>query len=972
MNPDTPRQYEMRRYAVFISYRHADNKENGRQWATWLHQALEGYEIPRDLVGTNSTTGELVRESLYPVFRDEQELPADADLTRNIRQALDNSALLVVLCSPRAVESRFVAEEIRYFKELGRSERILALLIDGEPNASGDPEKIKTGVGANMECLPEPLRYGVERDDGTIDWEAPTQPLAAADVRPEGKPEQGWTTGAAYREALLNQASFTRREADGKVKDYQERLELAKLKVISGAIGVPLGVLTERDKVMQLARARRRARIFYLVAIAMGTLALLAVGGGIFAWKQKTEAEKQRKVADEQRQSAEQRKAEADHQKQLAEAQTVEAKRQKDAALHLLAMRYLQQASANFNYAPTESATEEESEKSETAAAKSRTLSIDRTPSLSEFEHWRQGLAYLAASVRADPTYALPENGIVQVLSNWNWPLLDQTYPLIADGVSEVHWTTKSDFLALKVRKATDKEWLYVDLRSGNPVDKSRAGKVLSAEAQETASAMEEEFLGSTCPGGKQMVVIQMIPTKFHETWMEYKCSLQLYRFTAASDFESIRGKHSCGRFTWEELPSSDGNADIAVRLSGDSSIFFRTHLPQDGTSSRCLALDEKRAYLLIGNSTDPDQPTDRQVRANVQLWDVKQNRVLWNITLEPCSITDLAINSEQHTIALNRIVEDDVPIRYGMVIDEITGKDISPACADGSKPHLIKLIPNSSRMVLRGAAKLELRDLNDSSFMRNLAVETDDFNQVLISPTGTVLAQSDDQNGVNVISLNENSKPLNLPGQLANSNPVWFSPDESHLLVADNDTMSDSEVYQLFDTTSGNPVSERIGNVVFGGASPDDNWLVLDESEKAGGSGSHEIVMVDAETGGQGFEMPLLRYASEHRPIRGVRLSYGAIEREMLMPNDLLGDSALHVSFYPPPGPGWLANLAEAASGLIVDHNGNLEKIEDAPKRFEAVRNELKNAPHSPLVEWGRAYLSQATLAPVISSRQR
>src|SRR5258708_22421716 len=121
-----------RRYAVLLSYRHADNKDAGRQWATWLHQMLEGYEIPADLVGTRNNKGELIPASLYPVFRDEEELPADADLTRNIQQALENSGLLVVLCSPRAVESRFVADEIRYFKELGKADRILALMVDGE------------------------------------------------------------------------------------------------------------------------------------------------------------------------------------------------------------------------------------------------------------------------------------------------------------------------------------------------------------------------------------------------------------------------------------------------------------------------------------------------------------------------------------------------------------------------------------------------------------------------------------------------------------------------------------------------------------------------------------------------------------------------------------------------------------------------------------------------------------------------
>ncbi len=202
MKPEVPIQNGTRRYAVFLSYRHADNKEPGRQWATWLHQMLENYEIPADLVGTTNSSGEVIPASLYPVFRDEEELPADADLTRNIRQALENSTLLVVICSPRAVRSRFVGEEIRYFKELGKSDRILALMIDGEPNSSEDSAKQTAGLKADMECLPEPLRRGVARNDGSIDWGARTEPIAA-DARPGGRPVQGWTNIAAYREQLL-------------------------------------------------------------------------------------------------------------------------------------------------------------------------------------------------------------------------------------------------------------------------------------------------------------------------------------------------------------------------------------------------------------------------------------------------------------------------------------------------------------------------------------------------------------------------------------------------------------------------------------------------------------------------------------------------------------------------------------------------------------------------------------------------
>src|SRR5260370_18597796 len=255
MKPEVPPKNETRRYAVFLSYRHADNKEPGRQWATWLHQVLENYEIPPDLVGTTNSRGEVIPASLYPVFRDEEELPADADLTRNIRQALENSALLVVICSPRAAQSRFVAEEIRYFKELGKADRILALMIDGEPNTADDSAKQTAGLPAEMECLPEPLRRGVAKNDGSIDWNARTEPIAA-DARPGGQPVQGWTNIAAYREQLLREGHTEKSNLDSQITSYDERLELTKLKLVAGALGVPLGVLTQRVKAMQRQKTR--------------------------------------------------------------------------------------------------------------------------------------------------------------------------------------------------------------------------------------------------------------------------------------------------------------------------------------------------------------------------------------------------------------------------------------------------------------------------------------------------------------------------------------------------------------------------------------------------------------------------------------------------------------------------------------------------------------------------------------------
>ena len=166
--------------------------------------------------------------NLYPVFRDEEELPADADLTRNIQRTLENSSLLVVICSPRAVASSFVAEEIRYFKELGKSDKILALLIDGEPNASRDPASRIPALPPSNVCQNH-WELGVTAGftgDTTrqIDWSARTEPIAA-DVRPGSRPQQGYTTGAAYRESL-NRRDGTPTDREPLVHEYEAQLAL--------------------------------------------------------------------------------------------------------------------------------------------------------------------------------------------------------------------------------------------------------------------------------------------------------------------------------------------------------------------------------------------------------------------------------------------------------------------------------------------------------------------------------------------------------------------------------------------------------------------------------------------------------------------------------------------------------------------------------------------------------------------------
>lgn len=114
-------------YGAFVSYRHT---HPDRQWARWLHSRLETYRVPARLVASGAP------RRIGRVFRDEEELPASADLSQRIEEALSKARFLIVVCSPKTPASRWVDEEVKRFQALGRADRVLALLIEGEPAQS--------------------------------------------------------------------------------------------------------------------------------------------------------------------------------------------------------------------------------------------------------------------------------------------------------------------------------------------------------------------------------------------------------------------------------------------------------------------------------------------------------------------------------------------------------------------------------------------------------------------------------------------------------------------------------------------------------------------------------------------------------------------------------------------------------------------------------------------------------------------
>jgi hypothetical protein len=221
------------RYAAFISYSHADSEICDR-----LHRRLESYVVPRSLAGRTGPHGSTGRR-LGKFFRDRVELGAHHDLGAEIREALDASAALIVLCSPKSAGSRYVEDEIRYFKSLGRAGQVYAAIISGEPHAAGKP-----GLSAADECFPRALIFRVG-DGGALTGDPEASEPVAADLR-----------------------------------DRKDGLENGSLKLIAGLLDVGLDDLVQRER--QAERQRRlRAN---LIAGAMTVLAIGAGVGGVFAW----------------------------------------------------------------------------------------------------------------------------------------------------------------------------------------------------------------------------------------------------------------------------------------------------------------------------------------------------------------------------------------------------------------------------------------------------------------------------------------------------------------------------------------------------------------------------------------------------------------------------------------------------------------------------------------------------------------
>ena len=111
------------KYFAFISYKSDDLSE---AWS--LKKKLDGYKLPTILCKQYEKGRKPTREA----FLDKTNIQP-GELTKELRENLDNSHYLIVVCSPRSARSEYVTAEIEWFTRNGRENEVFLFIIESDP-----------------------------------------------------------------------------------------------------------------------------------------------------------------------------------------------------------------------------------------------------------------------------------------------------------------------------------------------------------------------------------------------------------------------------------------------------------------------------------------------------------------------------------------------------------------------------------------------------------------------------------------------------------------------------------------------------------------------------------------------------------------------------------------------------------------------------------------------------------------------
>ena len=216
------------KYDAFISYRHV---EPDQSIAKQLHQLIETFKPPKEFCKNG-------KKLTFRVFRDREELAA-RDLSASIKEALATSRYLIVLCSKRTPLSEWCQKEVEIFKSLYGDERIIPVLIEGEPD----------------EAFSQALKELKNKDNESL------HEILAADIRADEVLKKDFV---GYEQLQNN----NRQKLKDLTKQSLNILKTEKYRIMATILGCSFGDLKQRDK-------ERKNRLILSITSLSGALFLI-------------------------------------------------------------------------------------------------------------------------------------------------------------------------------------------------------------------------------------------------------------------------------------------------------------------------------------------------------------------------------------------------------------------------------------------------------------------------------------------------------------------------------------------------------------------------------------------------------------------------------------------------------------------------------------------------------------------------
>ncbi|MCP4306231.1 MAG: TIR domain-containing protein [bacterium] len=188
---------------VFISYSRTD-----KEFARALERALEAFRPPKGLG---------IPKRRLVAFRDEQDFTG-VDYFESLQHHLEQSAKLIVVCSPAARRSQYVDDEIRRFAELHGHENVIPVLLSGMPNNETSPGQEERAAFPNalVETMAMPLASSY------VGFEA------RKDGINKGRFQDSWYT------ILANIHDVSRREIEDRDRKRQARERRGRRAIVAG------------------------------------------------------------------------------------------------------------------------------------------------------------------------------------------------------------------------------------------------------------------------------------------------------------------------------------------------------------------------------------------------------------------------------------------------------------------------------------------------------------------------------------------------------------------------------------------------------------------------------------------------------------------------------------------------------------------------------------------------------------------